>query len=47
MAIFRNRRERMVEHNYRVASRYYSYAFLRRWLNILLINFFGMDNGGP
>ena len=41
------RRERMVEHNYRVASRYYGYSVLRRWLNTLLINFFGMDRDTP
>jgi glycosyltransferase involved in cell wall biosynthesis len=37
------RREKMVNHNYQVALRNYSYAVLRRLLNNLLINFFGMD----
>ncbi len=37
------RRLRMVRTNYEVASRYYSYAVLRRWLRILLINFFGTE----
>ncbi len=37
------RRERMVNHNYETASRYYSYAALRRTLNTMMINFFGMD----
>lgn len=36
------RKERMVDHNYQVDHRYYSYSVLRRWLNILLCNFFGM-----
>jgi glycosyltransferase involved in cell wall biosynthesis len=35
------RREKMVTTNYNVASRYYSYAVLRRWLDIILANFFG------
>ena len=37
------RRNQMVDHNYQVAQRYYSYSVLRRWLNILMTNFFGMD----
>jgi len=37
------RRRTMVRHNFDVASRYYSYAMLRRWLKTLLINFFGAD----
>lgn len=36
------RRQQMVDHNYKVATRYYSYAVLKRWLNTLLSNFFGM-----
>ena len=32
----------MVDHNYAVATRHYSYAVLRRWLKTLLVNFFGM-----
>ena len=35
------RRERMVEKNYAIASRHYSYAILRNHLNALLKNFFG------
>jgi glycosyltransferase involved in cell wall biosynthesis len=38
-----NRRQRMVEHNYETAIRYYSYSVLQRWLGILLINFFGFS----
>jgi len=37
------RREEMVNANYRIAGRHYSYGVLRRWLNTLLINFFGTD----
>ena len=36
------RRDQMVDHNYQVAQRYYSYSVLRRWLNTLMTNFFGM-----
>jgi glycosyltransferase involved in cell wall biosynthesis len=36
------RSAQMVEHNYRVAARYYSYAVLRRRLNTLITNFFGL-----
>ncbi|MDH3567686.1 MAG: glycosyltransferase family 1 protein, partial [Desulfobacteraceae bacterium] len=39
----RKRKERMVNHNYEVAERNYSYAILRRGLNNILINFFGME----
>jgi len=39
----RERRAEMVNTNYNVAARYYSYGVLRRWLNTLLINFFGTD----
>ncbi len=41
------RRTRMVQHNFEVASQHYSYAMLRRWLKTLLINFFGagMETG--
>ncbi len=35
--------EDMVTTNYEIATRYYSYAVLRRWLNTLLVNFFGVD----
>ena len=37
------RREKMVHTNYEIASRHYSFAVLRRWLNTLLTNFFGVD----
>jgi glycosyltransferase involved in cell wall biosynthesis len=37
------RREQMVEHNYRVATRHYSYAVLRKRLNFLMGNFFGIE----
>jgi glycosyltransferase involved in cell wall biosynthesis len=36
------RRRQMVEHNYSVARSYYSYAVLRRQLNTLITNFFGL-----
>jgi len=35
--------QKMVNLNYDVASRHYSYAVLRRWLNIILTNFFGVN----
>jgi glycosyltransferase involved in cell wall biosynthesis len=38
------RREKMVDHNYAVAGRHYSYRILRRWLNTLLANFFGINS---
>ena len=37
-----DRREKMVNTNYDTASQHYSYAALRRWLNVILTNFFGM-----
>ena len=37
------KREKMVNHNYEIATRYYSYSVLRRWLNSLIINFFGIE----
>ncbi|NIV98881.1 glycosyltransferase family 1 protein, partial [Candidatus Saccharibacteria bacterium] len=37
------RRAQMVNTNYAIAAQYYSYAVLRRWLNIMLTNFFGAD----
>jgi mannosylglucosylglycerate synthase len=33
----------MVNHNYEIASRYYSYSVLRKGLNSLIINFFGIE----
>jgi glycosyltransferase involved in cell wall biosynthesis len=38
------RRQKMVNTNYEVASRHYSFMVLRRWLNILLTNFFGVND---
>ncbi len=37
------RRQRMVEHNYAVATRRYSYSVLRRRLGFLISNFFGIE----
>ena len=37
------RRLQMVETNYATALRHYSYATLRRWLNTLQANFFGIE----
>lgn len=37
------RRAKMVDTNYDVASQHYAYAVLRRWLNIMLTNFFGAN----
>jgi glycosyltransferase involved in cell wall biosynthesis len=39
----RDRRQQMVETNYQIALRHFSYARLRRWLSNLLTNFFGID----
>lgn len=36
------RRHQMVQHNFQVAARYYSYGVLRRCLTNLMTNFFGM-----
>ena len=38
-----DRRIKMVDTNYGIASQHYSYHLLRRWLNIMLTNFFGTD----
>jgi len=38
-----HRRQAMVETNYAIARRHYSYATLRRQLNAILANFFGID----
>jgi len=38
------RREEMVNTNFEIAGRHYSYAMLRRWLNTLLTNFFGVTS---
>ena len=38
------RMHRMVQHNFEIASRHYSYAVLRRWLNTLMVNFFGAES---
>jgi glycosyltransferase involved in cell wall biosynthesis len=37
------RREKMVTTNYEIAIRHYSYAVLRRWLNNIIVNFFGIE----
>ncbi len=37
------RKQSMVEHNYLLAKRHFSYGVLRRRLNFLLMNFFGME----
>ena len=37
------RREQIVEYNYEVATRHYSYAVLRKRLNFLMGNFFGIE----
>jgi glycosyltransferase involved in cell wall biosynthesis len=37
------RRERLVNHNYEVATRHYSYAVLRKRLAFLIANFFGIE----
>lgn len=37
------RRRRMVEHNYQVAARHFSYQVLRKRLNFVMMNFFGME----
>lgn len=36
-----DRRAKMVNTNYHIAAQHYSYAVLRRWLNIMITNFFG------
>ena len=38
------RMRRMVQHNFEVASRHYCYGVLRRWLNTLMVTFFGAEN---
>jgi glycosyltransferase involved in cell wall biosynthesis len=38
------RKEKMLDTNFEIASRYYSYSILRRWLNTLMINFFGSQD---
>ena len=38
------RRKAMVEHNYEIAKRYYSFRVLRRCLNTLIMNFFGTES---
>lgn len=36
-------KEKVVEHNYRLAKRHFSYEVLRRRLDYLLMDFFGME----
>ena len=38
-----NRLEQMATHNYKVATRHYSYSVLRKRLNFLMGNFFGIE----
>jgi len=38
------RRKAMVEHNFEVAKRYYSFKVLRRRLGTIIMNFFGMES---
>jgi glycosyltransferase involved in cell wall biosynthesis len=38
-----SRRRQMVEHNYQVAARHFSYQVLRKRLHFVLMNFFGME----
>lgn len=40
------RRQEMVDHNYAIAKRYYSYAVLQQRLSAILVNFFGTNNHG-
>jgi glycosyltransferase involved in cell wall biosynthesis len=37
------RMQKMVNQNYDIALRHYSFAVLQRWLKTILINFFGME----
>jgi mannosylglucosylglycerate synthase len=37
--------EQMVQHNYEIAKRHYSYSVLRKHLGFLLMNIYGMENG--
>ncbi len=38
------RRDKMVDTNFEIARRHYSFGVLRRWLNTLLVNFFGSED---
>jgi glycosyltransferase involved in cell wall biosynthesis len=38
-----DKKAKMVDRNYEIATRYYSYSVLRKWLNSLIINFFGIE----
>ena len=38
------RMQKMVNHNYDIALRHYSFAVLQRWLKTILVNFFGMED---
>ena len=40
----RERMQKMVNHNYDIALRHYSFAVLQRWLKTILVNFFGMED---
>jgi glycosyltransferase involved in cell wall biosynthesis len=37
------RRKNMVDTNYEIATRHYSFAMLQKYLNMLLTNFFGVN----
>jgi glycosyltransferase involved in cell wall biosynthesis len=39
----KERREEMINTNFKIAARHYSYYVLRRWLSTLLANYFGTD----
>jgi hypothetical protein len=36
------RRRQMVEHNFKLAAKHYSYSIVRRWLGTLMVKFFGV-----
>ncbi|MBW1996151.1 MAG: glycosyltransferase family 4 protein, partial [Deltaproteobacteria bacterium] len=38
------RMKKMVDYNYEIARRHYSFAVLQRWLKTILVNFFGMED---
>jgi len=38
------RRQQMVDHNYEIAKRYYSYSVLEKRLAAIFVNFFGTNN---
>ena len=38
------RMQKMVDQNYDIALRHYSFAVLQRWLKTIMVNFFGMED---